>query len=403
VESGKIEDIEERYIQNGRDLWVHTVKTPVKDEKGNIVGVLGIFWDITDRKRAEEALRESEERYGCLVNSSPDGIVATDVQTRQFMFVNPSMCSLTGYSEQELLGIKPEVLTPEWFREEARVLYRRFVAGEVTTTSDVPFLTKKGETRWVQITAARTKMYGCQILIGLLRDVTLTRSQERLVAQQKANLEKLSQRLIEVQEKDRQFLARELHDTVAQELAAAKITIENALISHSGSDDSSLQHVSTGLSSIIGKLRDISSELRPEVLESLGLREALQWYLKTTSKRHHRTCKFSSWGDEARLAPHCEISMYRIFQELVSNVHKHTDATLVEVILGYTGDSVSLEVRDNGKGFCLEEGIPYPSHDSGIGLINVRERVALLRGTFEINTAPGAGTVVLITVPRSHE
>jgi len=188
VESGKIEDIEERYIQNGQDLWVHTVKTPVKDEKGDIVGVLGIFWDITEHKQAEEALRESEEKYRDLTEKMVDVIYTLDTEGT-VTSVNEAIKTVLGFQPKEVIGRKFATLIPKEERPEAMAAFQRILSGERLTRETV-LVDKNGELHNVEFSSS--PIIKCKKTIGtrgIVRDIT---ERKRIEAREKARLQLLN-------------------------------------------------------------------------------------------------------------------------------------------------------------------------------------------------------------------
>jgi len=172
---GKTEDIEERYIQEGQEVFVSTVKTPVKDEQGNIIGLLGIFWDISERKRAEEALQESEEKYRELINTSVDGVISVNPQMKIILW-NPGAESMFGYSEKEMLGQSLLKLAPERYRkakERGFVEFRKVGLGPVVgKTLEFEGLRKDGTKFPIELSVSSRKIGKTYIATAIVRDIT---------------------------------------------------------------------------------------------------------------------------------------------------------------------------------------------------------------------------------------
>jgi PAS domain S-box-containing protein len=172
MESGEAEDIEEKYIQQEQEIIVHTVKTPVKDAQGNVIGILGIFWDISERKKAEEALKESELRFRTIFDNAADGMLLADVENKKFDAGNKVFCQMLGYNAEEIknlgvMDIHPKETLPhiiEQFEKQAR--------GELALTRDIPVKRKNGSIFYADINSFAITLAGKKYLMGIFRDVT---------------------------------------------------------------------------------------------------------------------------------------------------------------------------------------------------------------------------------------
>lgn len=179
---GKTEEIEEKYIQDGKELIVHTVKTPVQDESGDIAGILGIFWDITERKRAQEALIESERRYKALFENTVEGILVADIETKQFKYANPKVCRMLGYTEEELRRMHVGDLHPEDALERVISEFEARARGETTLAENIPCLRKDGTIIHVDVNATRVLIDGRECNVGFFRDITERKRTEKIHA-----------------------------------------------------------------------------------------------------------------------------------------------------------------------------------------------------------------------------
>jgi PAS domain S-box-containing protein len=182
MRSGKIEELEERYIQNGEDRFVHTVKIPLKDEQNRVNAILGIFWDITQHKRAEDALHQSEEKYRLLVENANEGIIVA--QDGWLKFANPKMTEIMGYSGEELLS-KPfvEFIHPD---DQKMVLERhikRLKGEELPQVYPFRIITKEGNVKWLEINAVVITWEGRPATLNFLSDITQRELMEKLLVQ----------------------------------------------------------------------------------------------------------------------------------------------------------------------------------------------------------------------------
>lgn len=215
---------------------------------------------------------------------------------------------------------------------------------------------------------------------------------------QRAELAALSSRTLSAQEEERRRIARELHDETAQELTALLVQIRLAA---DGSREPLTRERLTGLraatSRALAGVRRIARELRPTILDDLGLAEAVRAYANESLARSGTRAHVSTTGSAARLDPTRELVLYRVIQEALSNVAKHAEASRVDVVIGQYGDSVVASVTDTGHGFQPRRTVTPTGQ--GLGLLGMRERLALVGGHLEIESSPGAGTVVRATVP----
>ena len=357
----------------------------------------GTAIDITERKRTREALKESERRYYTVTESSPDGIMATDSHSMKIVFVNPAMGSLSGYSSEELLCMQMDELAEESQREKASRDFRDLVRGRTNTITNAHLMRKDRSIITVDIRVAQARLDGRTVILCFVRDVTDFRQQELLLRQRTASLKRLSNRLIDLQENDRKFIARELHDTVAQNLALSKIKLETAILSCCGADNGIVKEASGQVTEAIKQLKHIAAELRPQMLDELGLSPTIEWYLKNYSEGIK--VDFETRGEPYGLESKKQINLFRVFQELMLNMKKHSGADRINVVLEYDPQHVTLTVEDNGRGFDLDDVTNKWSSSSTFGLMNITERVEIVGGEFTINAKEGRGATFVITIP----
>jgi signal transduction histidine kinase len=219
----------------------------------------------------------------------------------------------------------------------------------------------------------------------------------------RANQERqqLLQRTVEAQEAERQRIARELHDSLAQYLTAVRLGL-NAIDKSCGAGTAAapkLQELKCLTTEVGHEISRMARELRPTVLDDLGLQSAIAQYLEEWRERSDISFDLQIHLDGQRLPRPVETTLYRVTQEAIVNVVKHADASHAGIILESNNNQVRLIVEDNGRGFSLQESNPTGDRVQHFGLIGMRERLALVKGTLEIETAPGAGTTLFITVP----
>lgn len=223
------------------------------------------------------------------------------------------------------------------------------------------------------------------------------------VNQQRQQLRTLTTRLTEVQELERKQIARELHDEMGQALTAISINlaaIETAVTQNNLKEVQRRLEESKALSaSTLEQIREMSLNLRPPMLDELGLMPTLRWYIKRYQLRMGIRVKLHAEGEERRLPAEMETAVYRVIQEGLTNVSKHAEATKVILTLRFAEKSISLTLSDNGKGFQLEDALHKTMDGRGAGLLGIRERAKLLGGAFEITAVPQQGTTLEVSLP----
>lgn len=224
-------------------------------------------------------------------------------------------------------------------------------------------------------------------------------------AEHTRDLQRLSARLVQAQEDERRAIARELHDEIGQSLTAVKMEValaKRASARADGDGDGPLAELEAITDRTIQTVRDLSLLLHPSLLDDLGLAAALDWHASSFSKRTGIRAVVRHEGMERRLPAEIETSAYRIVQEALNNVAKHSGATECRVALRRADGALAIAVSDNGRGFdrSLWE---RDRLRKGLGLLGIQERVAGFGGTFEIQSAPGTGTRLTVRLPTSGE
>jgi signal transduction histidine kinase len=208
-------------------------------------------------------------------------------------------------------------------------------------------------------------------------------------------LQTFSRRLFEVQEEERRHLARELHDEIGQTLTAAKLNVQ-AAIANGGENLARLQDTIAMLDRLLGQVRKISLDLRPSMLDDLGLVPALRSLLDQQGRRASIEVRFSAENMPKDLDPEIQTSCFRIAQEAITNAVRHAEATQIDVALRCERQNLRLLIRDDGIGFDVES---TQGGTTGLGLIGIKERATLLDGRSEIISAPDKGTMIEVSLP----
>jgi signal transduction histidine kinase len=293
----------------------------------------------------------------------------------------------------------------DYFRTEdpsfaATAAHRRALEGEATTY-DQEWLGRTFRSYVEPFRAPSGEITGC---IGVSFDVTERRAAETTLREYADRLQALSRQLMHAQETERRHIARELHDEIGQALTAVKINLLTAKRYPERSDlvprfDESIELIDTTLQ----RVRDLSLDLRPSILDDLGLAAALEWYVDRHARRTGLEAEFLSELSDARLPTYLETTCFRVAQEALTNVTRHAGARHVQVILRQVDGSLCLMILDDGRGFDVDAARARAAGGSSIGLLGMEERALLAGGTIIIESKRGSGTLILVRLPLASD
>jgi len=504
---GEVRDFEVQWRRHdGTIIWVTDIARAIRDGEGRVLYYEGAVKDITERKRAEEALRESEEKLRVLFEQLPIGVSLLD-QSRKMIYANPALEKILAISRGDLLKgkyqnrryIRPDgtSMPPEEYAS-ARAFQEQQPVHDVETG----VITESGKTIWTSVSAAPFPMAGKGVVIttvdiaerkraeeeivslakfpsenpdpvlrlnqdGIVmyankaghavlsmwgcaigdrapqlwsdlvfeslasgenkivdtefgekaysffvapvakagyvnfygRDITdQKRAQEELLASRQ-ELRALSARLQSLIEKERTALAREIHDELGQALTALKMDLawlSNKLPKTQPLLLKKAQSMSEVITATVQTVKRLSTQLRPGLLDDLGLVAAMEWQAQEFSQRTGIKMKISFQPEDLALEPDLSTAIFRIFQELLTNVARHAKASRVVTSLIKKAGKLELRVRDNGRGIKKKE----ISSSKSFGLIGMRERVYSFGGEIEIEGIPGKGTTAIVRIPE---
>src|SRR5436190_2523195 len=383
--------------KDGRYITVLTRGLPIRrDRDGAVVRIVGTHLDITERKRTETALRESEERLTLAFAGAQEGLWDWNLDTNAVVY-SAHWKQMLGYSEEE---IEPHVSAWERLvhpddRAAAERANESVARGQPTYQAEFRLRHKDGH--YVHVLSrgfpVRRQPGGPVLrIVGTHFDLTERRKREA----ERVRAELLA-RLVFAQEEERRRIARDMHDEFGQHLTSLGLRIGRLKKMCADRTDlvpeiDALEATARSLDENVDRL---AWELRPTALDDLGLRAALTNYVQAWSDRVGIPARLHTSGllDE-RLAPDVETTLYRIAQEALNNAAKYSRARRIEVILERRADAVRLVIEDDGIGFDAGGD----ANGRGFGLIGMRERAALVGGSLEIESAPGQGTTVFVRV-----
>jgi PAS domain S-box-containing protein len=340
---------------------------------------------ISGYRETNAALQASEERYRELFENANDIVFTADAEGR-LTSINRAGEKLTGYRRDEPPPIPVNLLAMEHIEEAAR-MFQHLMAGGDPLTHELEILTKEGHPLTVEV-SARPILNGGKVIgiQGIARDVS-----ERKRAEQALH------RLNEALEERAKHIAHELHDEASQLLVSVHIAIDGMVNTLPPPGQQTIGEIKELIERIETELRRLSHELRPTILDDLGLVPAVEFLAQGVSKRFG--VPITVEGDTSgRLPPQVEVALYRIVQEALNNITKHARATHVSVRLQKEQNKIHLTVTDDGAGFDVQAVMGQKGR-SGLGLIGIRERLIPLRGECIINSSPGKGTEISVQVP----
>jgi len=383
-----------RNKDTGQIRWVKDHGVPVRDEKGDVLMYDGLIVDVTARREAEQALKESEEFSSSLLENAPNPVVVINADT-SVRYVNPALTSKTGFSDKELLEIKPPY--PWWTKEGREENSARLcrAMGEKMSGVEQLFQRKNGVRFWVKLSSAPV-MSGGQFKYLLINWVDIT-EQKRL----REDMQQYISKITMAQEQERKRISRELHDKTVQSLADLCTDVDVIAMNEKlpVGVSSHLSQLRLKVQRVMNDLRRFSYELRPGMLDYFGLIPSLEALVEDWKKEGRLNCRVEVTGPEQRLQPEAEVILFRIIQEGLRNVLKHSGASEALARIEFVSDKVKINIRDNGTGFKVPKELGSFTRSGKLGLMGMKERVNLLGGRFWVHSKPGKGTTVTAEVP----
>jgi PAS domain S-box-containing protein len=399
--TGKALKYEMRYSypnHGDRDLLISYI--PIQGPSG-IDRVACVLQDITERKRAEDLLRRSEEKFKALFDLAPVGIAFLD-SGLNIVDCNPALERMTRLSREELWGgawqrrtflnadgsprLSGERLT------ERAVSEKRLVNGVETGA-----VMESGDIVWAEVSVAPLALPDARAVV-IMQDITERRRAAKDLEDANYQLRVLSRQLFHIQEEERRHLARELHDEIGQTLTAAMINLKiiapGVPAQVIGRLDDSIQL----LDRLLRQVRQLSLDLRPPLLDELGLVPTLRWLLDQQAQRAGLRVTFTANVNGVELDPDTQTACFRVAQEAITNIIRHAGAKNITVKLRCGVKRLTLRVRDDGKGFdptAMQER-------ATLGLVSMKERASLVRGGLDIHSRPGRGTEIRAWFPLAR-
>ncbi len=365
---------------------------------------LSVIKDITERKKAELELTDSEPKYRMLFNNANDAVFVTQLSKWKsygdFIEVNEVACKRFGYTKDEFLKLSPSaIISPkfidEFNKQTEKLLLNSHVIYELVHRA------KDSKQIPVEISSHLFTYEGKPTVLSIARDITERKRVEEKLRKTGLRLRNLASHLQTIREEERTAIAREIHDELGQVLTVLKIQI--TLVSNKLRDDQQelkdkIISVSKMIDDTVEKVQRITAKLRPDILDELGLIPAIEWQAQEFQDVTGISCSFTLPRSELDLEEDKSTAIFRIFQEALTNIARHSKAKLISISIQEKAENLILKIKDNGVGIAQEQTKDFKS----LGIIGMKERALILGGEVTIEGTPGKGTEVRVQIPLNN-
>jgi len=380
----------------GQRRWLTTHAVPLRDASGTIHAALGITRDISRRRIAELALVKSEERFCKAFYANALPLLITRLSDGMVLDANEAFTKLVNRPRDEILGqttVELGVIQPA---RRAAVIERLRDEG-VVNDIELELHPRDSEPRTGLLSLVRIELGGQECILGTYRDVTEAKRAEEQLRASRTALRSLATRQQDIREDERSRIAREIHDSLGQALTALKLQLvaaQDAAATETPALSARLAETALMVDDLVKSVRRIATELRPPILDQLGLPAAVQWLAQDFARRTSIRCQTSIHPTDGAITNELATALFRIVQEALTNVLRHAGATRVDIELGVKSGCVTVEINDDGSGIT-EVGMGPGS----LGILGMRERAAALGGVLEVAPRSTGGTRVAAWFP----
>ncbi len=376
-----------------------------RDESGRVIAYQGVLHDITEQRATEEALRESEERYRLLAENASDVIWVYSLPERRYTYVSPAATRMYDCTMEEARNASlADHLPPE----SIAIVERMMQAIEQSdsfqpepSTFEAEQLKKDGSRFWTEVSLSviRDEQESSPRVVGITRDITTRKKAEQKLEQMNDELRRLAARLHAAREEERARVSLDLHDQVGQTLSVVKMDLDmlrKSLQEGSVSNASAVaDRIDSLLDGCVATLREVETDLKPAMLEDLGLAATIEWQMSEFENDTGIHWRLSRLDNIDPLDGAAALAVFRVFQEALSNVAEHSGADEVDISICDDGSHLTVVLYDNGRGIGEEEMLSNGS----AGILNMRERLRPYGGSVEIVGGQSKGTTVRISIP----
>lgn len=337
-----------------------------------------------------EALRISERNYRDIFENASDAIWVHDLDGK-ILAANDALGRLTGYGADALIGANVSVIFPDYNMTKAdKDAHDSVLKGKPALPYEQKLVSKDGSDIFLQIGTSLISRGGASWAFQhIARDITEEKRNQD-------NLRLYVQKVSQAQEGERKRIARELHDETAQALVVISRHLEDLA---SGNSRLSINSVREEVKKVLEGVRHFSQELRPSILDDLGLLPAIKWLASDLTKNYGIDVETEVTGKQCQLPPETELMLFRIAQEALTNIRRHSKASKARIGVEFSEHSIRIKIQDNGKGFEIPTRVGDLARIGKLGLAGMQERAQLLGGKVTIDSEPGKGTILTVEVP----
>jgi PAS domain S-box-containing protein len=387
---------------DGTSVYTEISTSPLRDAQGSITGAIATVEDVTGRRKAEAALRESEARFRTLIEKAP-GAIGISRQGNN-VYVNRAFLRMFGFEDADELIGRPltDQIAPRLRGKVMARSLRRSRGLPAETEYESVGLRKDGTEFPFRAAVTVLDLADGPATTAFITDITAQKESERKLGDSRARLRSLATHLLSVRETERKSVAREIHDELGQLLTALKMDlrwIEKRLDSSGHKVIEKIRGTLGFVDQAIDIVHRISSNLRPGILDDLGLATAIEWLGAEFSRRTGIFCSAKVTVPESRIGGDGATALFRIVQEALSNVGRHSGASHASILLRESGGRIEVAIEDDGIGITMEQA----EASTSFGLIGMRERAEGLRGELTVRGMVGMGTTVHMTIPLPAE
>ena len=371
------------------------------DKNGSPVKVIGTLQDITERKKIEQELSISEEKYKYLFDNNPAIIIIWELGNLKIIEVNNQAIELYGYSREEFLRLTLLEIRPEADRDKIKKFSEEMLHSNVSKIRRTWRHEKKnGELMHMDITSHKIEFNNKTRILSLAKDITEQVNAENELKDKYDDIRRLNAHLQTIREEERTAVAREIHDELGQQLTGLKMDASWLLKKITSNDGENakrekLLEMISLIDETVKTVRRISSNLRPAILDDFGLIPALEWQCSEFEKRNGIKNTITSNVSDLTLNKTTSIGIFRIYQESLTNILRHAQASLVNTTIKCNQHKLVLSIKDNGIGFDTS----LVKAKRTLGLEGMRERALELGGLLTIESAKGKGTKLTVELP----